>query len=125
MSTDIKLCKAQISKIIQSGRSFSSWLGNLGTKVVTSIAIPLARENLPRLVSNLTSNATNNSERKISRKGAVKAGKKLASFISNGDVNDIIKIIMTLEDSGVLIDGFTEPVKHEIKNKKTDFLELC
>ena len=64
MSTDIKLCKAQISKIIQSGRSFSSWLGNLGTKVVTSIAIPLARENLPGLVSNLTSNATNKSERK-------------------------------------------------------------
>ena len=44
MSTDIKLCKAQISKIIQSGGCFGSWLGNLGTKVVTSIAIPLAKE---------------------------------------------------------------------------------
>ena len=31
-----------------------------------------------------------------------------------------------LEDSGVLIDGVTETVKHEIKkNKKADFLELC
>ena len=30
MSTDIKLSKVQISKINQSGRSFSSWLGNLG-----------------------------------------------------------------------------------------------
>ena len=30
MSRDIKLSKAQISKIIQSGGSFGSWLGNLG-----------------------------------------------------------------------------------------------
>ena len=30
MSTYIKLSKAQISKIIQSGGPFSSWLGNLG-----------------------------------------------------------------------------------------------
>ena len=30
MSTDIKLSKAQISKIIQPGGSISSWLGNLG-----------------------------------------------------------------------------------------------
>ena len=32
MSTDIILSKAQISKIIQSGGSFGSWLGNLGRK---------------------------------------------------------------------------------------------
>ena len=30
-------------------------------------------------------------------------------------MNDIIKIIKSLEDSGVLIDGVTETVKHEIK----------
>ena len=30
MSTDTKLSKAQISKIIQSGGSFGSWLCNLG-----------------------------------------------------------------------------------------------
>ena len=32
MSTDIKLSKAQISKIIQSGRSFGSWLANVGVR---------------------------------------------------------------------------------------------
>ena len=32
MSTDIKLSKSQISKIIQSGGSFGSWLGNLEKK---------------------------------------------------------------------------------------------
>ena len=43
-------------------------------------------------------------------------------FISNEDINDI-KIIKSLEDSGVLIDGVTETVKHEI-NKKVGFLVL-
>ena len=47
MSTDIKPSKAQIPKIIQSGGSFCSWLGNLGKKALTNIAIPLARDNLP------------------------------------------------------------------------------
>ena len=32
MSTDIKLSKAQISKIIESGGSFGSWLASLGKK---------------------------------------------------------------------------------------------
>ena len=59
MSTDIKLSKAQISKIIQSGRSFGSWLANLGRKALTNLAIPSVRDNLPGLVSNLTSNAIN------------------------------------------------------------------
>ena len=39
-------------------------------------------------------------------------------------MNDIIKIIKSLKDLGVLIDGVTEIVKHEKKKKKTDFLEL-
>ena len=32
MSTDIKLSKSQIAKIIQLGGSFGSWLANLGKK---------------------------------------------------------------------------------------------
>ena len=32
MSTDLKLSKAQISKIIESSGSFGSWLGNLEKK---------------------------------------------------------------------------------------------
>ena len=34
-------------------------------------------------------------------------------------MNDIIKIIKSLEDSGVLIDGVTETVKGKIKKTKT------
>ena len=49
MSTDIKLSKVELSKIIQSGGSFGSWLGNLGKKAPANVAFALARDNLPRL----------------------------------------------------------------------------
>ena len=38
-------------------------------------------------------------------------------FISNEDMNDI-KIIKSLQDLGLLIDGVNEAVKDEIKIKK-------
>ena len=93
MSTDIKLSKAQISKIIQSGGSFVSWLGSLGKKTLRNIVIPLAKDKLPGLVRNLTSNAINKFEWKISGKGAVRAGKEFTLFILNEDMNDTIEII--------------------------------
>ena len=42
-------------------------------------------------------------------------------------MNNLIKIIKSLEDSNALIDGIAETVKHEIiqKNKKADFFLLC
>ena len=45
----------------------------------------------------------------------MRAGKRFTLFISNEDMNDIIKFIKSLEDSGVVIGGVTETVKHEIK----------
>ena len=66
MSTDIKLGKAQISNIIQSGGSFDFWLGNLGQIALINVANPLARDNLSGLVSNLTLNGIHKFERKIS-----------------------------------------------------------
>ena len=43
-------------------------------------------------------------------------------FLLNEDMNNIIKIIKSLEDSNVLIDGITERVKHEIKKQGDRFL---
>ena len=122
VSTDIRLSKAQTSKIIQSSGSFGSWLGNLGKKALTNIAIPLVSNNLPGLVNNSTSNAINQFERKISGKGAVKARKGFTLFILNEDLNDIIKIIKSLEGSDLLIDGVTETVKYETKKQEGGFL---
>ena len=52
----------------------------------------------------------------------MRAGKGFTLFISNEDMNDLIKIIKSLQDSGVLIDGVTEAVKHEIKKQEHGFL---
>ena len=51
------------------------------------------------------------------------ARKGLTLFSSNENTNDIIKIIKFLVDLGVLIDGVTETVKHEIKKKEDGFAE--
>ena len=74
----------------------------------------MTRENFPGLVSNLTS----------SRKAAVRWGKGFTLLISNEDMNGNIKIIKSLEDSGVLSNGIIETVKDETKNKNVDHLEL-
>ena len=53
----------------------------------------------------------------------MRAGKWFKLFIWNGDMNDTIKIINSLEDSRVLINGVTETVKHEIKKQESRLLE--
>ena len=80
ISTDIKLNKAQISKINQLGGSLDSYLGSLGKTSLTNIAIPLATGNLLWLVGNLTSNAINKFESKISGKSAVRLRKGFPLF---------------------------------------------
>ena len=52
-----------------------SFFSNLGKKEPTNIAIPLGKDNLPGLISNLISSAINKFDRKISGEEAVSAGK--------------------------------------------------
>ena len=111
MPTDIKLSKAQVSKIIQSGESFSSWLDNLGKKAPANFAIPWATENLRGLVSNLTANAIKSLEKKKKKKKksgkwVVRTGKGFTLFIFNEDTNDIIEIIKSLEDFRVSLEDY-------------------
>ena len=76
MSTIKKFSKAQISDLIQSRGFLCSRLGKLRKKVVTDLATPFAKINLPGLVKNLASNialkAINKFEKAISSKGAVR-----------------------------------------------------
>ena len=120
MSKDIKLSKAQLSKLIQSGRflrkTLGNVIGNLGKKALIELAVPLAKNGLSKLVTKATS-VLDKFERKISGKGAVRAGKGFTLFISNKDMVDIINIVESLEKSGLLIDVATETVKHEIKKE--------
>ena len=55
----------------------------------------------------------------------MRAGIGLTLFILNEDMNDVIEIIKSLEDSNALIDGITEKVEHEIKNNKVHFFLHC
>ena len=53
MSTDVKLSKAQLIKIIQSDRflrkGFGNVISNLGKKALLDLVFPLAKDVLPKL----------------------------------------------------------------------------
>ena len=42
-------------------------------------------------------------------------------MISNEEMNDIMKMIKSLEESGLLIKGVSETIKNEAKNKNEEF----
>ena len=48
-------------------------------------------------------------------------------IISNDEIEDIIKIIKSLEDSGLLLEGITKTVQNEVKEQKGVFfiMLLC
>ena len=43
---------------------------------------------------------------------------------SNDDMQDLLKIVKSLEDSGLSLDGITETVKNEVKEQKAGFLSM-
>ena len=43
---------------------------------------------------------------------------------SNDEINDIIKIVKPLENSGLLLKGVTETVQNEVKEQKGGFLSM-
>ena len=45
-------------------------------------------------------------------------------IISNDEIEDIIKIVKSLEDSGLLLKGVTETVQNEVKEQKGGFLSM-
>ena len=124
MSTDIKLCKAQLAKIIQSGEFIGKTLGNFGKKALLDFAVPLAENVLPKLATNLANKVYfRYSWQKNKWKRSNKSRKKIL-FNSNEDMYDIIRTIKLLEDSGVLIYCVTGTIKHAIK-KETRRISWC
>ena len=45
-------------------------------------------------------------------------------IILNDEIEDIIKIVKSLEDSGLLLKGVTETVQNEVKEQKGGFLSM-
>ena len=118
--TDIKLSKAQIKKIIQSG----GFLGNLLAGPLMKVALPLAENVLASLGLTAAMSAIDGSiQKKIHGSWATKgAGVKL--IIKQEDINDIMKIIKALENSGILLKGVSKAIKNETKEQKGGFLSM-
>ena len=47
-----------------------------------------------------------------------------ALIISNNEIDDIIKIVKSLEDSSLLLKGVTETARNEVKEQKGGFLSM-
>ena len=45
-------------------------------------------------------------------------------IISNDEIEDIVKIVKSLEDSGLLLKGVTETVQNKVKEQKGGFLSM-
>ena len=45
-------------------------------------------------------------------------------IISNDEMDDILKIVKSLEDSGVLLKGVSETIQHEAKEQRGGFLGM-
>ena len=52
------------------------------------------------------------------------SGNTTTLIISNDEIEDIIKIVKSLEDSGLLLKGVTETVQNEVKEQKGGFLSM-
>ena len=52
------------------------------------------------------------------------SGNTTIRIISDNEMEDIIKIVKSLEDSGLLLKGVTETVQNEVKEQKGGFLSM-
>ena len=103
-SIDIKLSKAQLTKMQKGG--FLKFL------------MPLLKSRLPLLKSvvkplgmlGLTA-AASATDAAINKK-IVGSGHHTTVIISNDDMQDLLKIVKSLENSGILLDGINETVKN-------------
>ena len=104
LSTDIKFSKAQLSKMIQSGGFLGKLLGPLlktGLSSMKSVIKPLAKSVLiPLGLTAAASAADAGIHKKILGSGKANNDNKIL-IISNDEMDDILKIVKSLEDSGV------------------------
>ena len=112
MSTDLKLSKTQIVKIIQSGGFLGSLLSKLAGPLM-KVAIPLAKNVLAPLGITAAASALDAGiQKKIHGSGTT------TLIISNEEMNDIMKIIQSLEDSNILLKGVTKTIENETEEQK-------
>ena len=107
-STDIKFSKTQWSKMVQLGGFLGRLLVPLlktGLPLIKSVIKPLAKSVLIPLGLAAASATDAGIHKKI-----LGSGNNTTLIISNDEMDDLIKIVKSLEDSGLLLKGVTETV---------------
>ena len=125
LSIDIKLSKTQLSKMIQSGGFLSKLLGPLlktALPLIKSVIKPLAKSVLiPLGLTAAASTADAGMHKKILGSGN---NNNTISIISNDEMDDILKILKSFEDSGVLLKDVSKTIQNEAKEQRGVFLSM-
>ena len=104
--------------MIQSGGFLGNLLGKLAGPLM-KVAMPLAKNVLAPLGLSAAMSAIDGSiKKKIFRSGAT------TLIISNDEMDDILKIVKSLEGSGILLKGVSETIQHEAKEQRGGFLTM-
>ena len=117
LATDIKLSKAQIKKLIQSGGFLGKFLIKLAGPLM-KVAMPLAKSVLAPLGLTAAMSAIDGSIQKKIHGSGVKL------IAEQEDMNDIMKIIEALENSGILLKGISKTIENETKEQRGGFLSM-
>ena len=122
--TDIKLSKTQLSKMIQSGGFLGKLLGLLlktGLPLMKSVIKSLAKSVLIPL--GLTA-AASAADAGIHKEILGSGHNNTTLIISNDEMDEILKIVKSLKNSGVLLKGVSETIQHEAKEQRGGFLSM-
>ena len=117
LATDIKLSKAQIKKLIQSRGFLDKLLSKLAGPLM-KVAMPLAKNVLVPLGLTAAMSAIDGSIRKKIHGSGVKL------IIEQEDMNDIMKIIEALKNSGILLKVISKTIENETKEQRGGFLNI-
>ena len=119
---NIKLSKTQLNKIVQSGEFLGRLLGPLlKTKLslIGNVLKPLAKSVLIPLRLTAAASAIDAAiHKKMFGSGFT------TLIISNEEMEDIMKVVKSLENSGLLIKDTNETIKNEAKKQKERFLRM-
>ena len=118
MSTDIKLSKAQINKLIKEGGALGSILARFLPKLIKP-ALSLGKNIFAPLGLSAAMTATDAAV----QKKMYGSRTKTVEF-PNKDLDDMTKIVKALEDSDILMKGVTKTLKNDVDLKKGGALPL-
>ena len=104
--------------MIQSGGFLGNLLGKLAG-LLMKVAMPLVKNVLAPLGISAAMSAIDGS----TKKNMLGSG-TTTLIISNDEMNDVLKIVKSLEDSGLLLNGVSEAIQHEPKEQRGGFLGM-